>query len=79
MMGIVLGNQKVVLIRMNWGRSVWVRSLACDMCWPLFSYVLGKFWIWAAGVFTLGWCFIKGERDYRVCFSYLNALFETAL
>ena len=42
---------------------VQVRSFNCDMYWPLFTYVLGKFCIWAGGGFNTMGALINGGRD----------------
>ena len=37
MIRLILRTSKVVLIRMNLGRSVWVRSVNCDTYGPLLT------------------------------------------
>ena len=40
-----------------------VRSLICDMYWPLLNTCIGKSWIWAGGVLILAGALINGGRD----------------
>ena len=63
MIRVILGTEKVVLIRLGFGRSAQVRSLNCGTYWLLVNmyseisgFGLGK-------VFILGECFVLGGTD----------------
>ena len=65
MMRVILGSYKVALIRLDFGGWAPVRSFDCDMYSARVKYVLGKFWIWAGGLYIRGFRITgKGLHTY---------------
>ena len=66
-----MGTYRVVLVRMNLGRSVWVRSFNCDMYWPSLN-VCWENSGFGLGGFNIGGVLIK--RGKGLCVSLVHVL-----